>query len=632
MITWIDEPLFHTSSTHKDLLIQTDNGTYGNTDIHTESMELSESLCSEKELRFGCCESSEFRITLSNVFTSIAEKEIYVKMFLNHHSGTTLPIGKFKVVSDVPSADRNKREIIAYDKMQEIISADVASWYKGLPFPMTLKAFRQSFANHFGIAVEETVLVNDDMEVEETLETEEMSGKKVLEAIGEINGVFPHFTRTGFLRYFRLNALTEGLYPSDDLYPSNDLYPAEDSGIVIGSKERIFADYQDYKVRNINKLIIRQETGDVGVTVGTGNNAYVVGDNFLLYGKGAEELTTIANNMFSVIKEVSYRPSNITSLGNPCIELGDGIVVQGKYEIIRTYVLNRTLKGIQALRDNFVSTGLEKRSENVNSISKKIIQLQRKSNTLERTLEGTISTVSDLQTGYTQISQTVGSISSEVSSIGGDLSRLTQTVNGISGRVSTVEGNYSELSLTVNGLSGTISSVDGRVTTLSATVDNIDFTVENLGEESADLRIKVGEISTKVSTVEGNYSTLSQTVSGISSEVSKKVGNDEIISRINQSAEAITINASKINLEGYVTASSLSTYGFTCHGSSIGGSFTKIDNGGIVISFPGWELEDSTVLKRNSISTPSIVCSDMLVIYGQLLEFIEIDGHHVLGY
>lgn len=55
----------------------------------------------------------------------------------------------------------------------------------------------------------------------------------------------------------------------------------------------------------------------------------------------------------------------------------------------------------------------------------------------------------------------------------------------------------------------------------------------------------------------GSFTNLSKTSSmieqkadEINSEVSKKVGNDEIISRINQSAEKITINASKVNISG----------------------------------------------------------------------------------
>lgn len=67
-----------------------------------------------------------------------------------------------------------------------------------------------------------------------------------------------------------------------------------------------------------------------------------------------------------------------------------------------------------------------------------------------------------------------------------------------------------------------------------------------------------------ISTVEGNYATkkelttakseIKQTTDGISSEVSKKVGNDEVISRINQSAESVKVQASKVDVEGVITA------------------------------------------------------------------------------
>lgn len=43
-------------------------------------------------------------------------------------------------------------------------------------------------------------------------------------------------------------------------------------------------------------------------------------------------------------------------------------------------------------------------------------------------------------------------------------------------------------------------------------------------------------------------------VKGLTVEVSKKVGNNEIISRINQSAEAVTIDANKININGTISA------------------------------------------------------------------------------
>ena len=56
---------------------------------------------------------------------------------------------------------------------------------------------------------------------------------------------------------------------------------------------------------------------------------------------------------------------------------------------------------------------------------------------------------------------------------------------------------------------------------------------------------------------EGDLSSkITQNADSIESTVSKKVGNDEIISKINQSAEKVSINATKISLNGAVTANS----------------------------------------------------------------------------
>ena len=55
------------------------------------------------------------------------------------------------------------------------------------------------------------------------------------------------------------------------------------------------------------------------------------------------------------------------------------------------------------------------------------------------------------------------------------------------------------------------------------------------------------------------WSTMTETVAGIQTEVGRKVGTDEIISRINQSPEAVTIQARKINLQGAVTADCIAT-------------------------------------------------------------------------
>ena len=56
--------------------------------------------------------------------------------------------------------------------------------------------------------------------------------------------------------------------------------------------------------------------------------------------------------------------------------------------------------------------------------------------------------------------------------------------------------------------------------------------------------------------VEDRFAELQVTAEGITAEVGRKVGNDEVISRINQSAESIQIQANKVNIEGATIFSS----------------------------------------------------------------------------
>ena len=74
---------------------------------------------------------------------------------------------------------------------------------------------------------------------------------------------------------------------------------------------------------------------------------------------------------------------------------------------------------------------------------------------------------------------------------------------------------------------------------------------------NAAISVKANEITSGVSTTYATKNELTtakseikQTTDSISSTVSKKVGNDEIISKINQSAETVQIDANKISLNG----------------------------------------------------------------------------------
>jgi len=631
--------LFKKDSIDKQLTIETDDKTtkITNVELHQEQFELTESICSESELTIGSCEAAVLKFTVSNIFLPMKDKMITVKTVIDNNTANPFQIGRYKVYSDTPTADRTKRDIVAYDSLYDVINADVAEWYNTLlpdkDSVTTMKAFRDSFFGYFGIEQADAQLVNDDMKVEKTVEPEELSGATVLNCICEINGCFGHIGRDGRFHYIYLEQEIQGLYPRNNLYPADDLYPREPKSTRISKSLYISAQYEDFLVKTIDKLQIRKEEDDIGVIVGSGTNAYVIQDNFLVYGKGSEELTGIANNIYGKIRGIIYRPFSADCKGNPCIEVGDAVRLPTRYEIIESYVLKRTLKGIQALRDNYEATGEEYRSTQVNSVHKSIIQLKGKTNVLTRTIEETNSKITDVENGLSSeikqtatdirtevkntadglsssIEQTANSIRSEVSDSVNNLSssiqqnaesiatevkraneaegnlstKITQTAESITSEVSKNYETKENATNTKTELESSIKQTADRftaelskqVTETKQYAESAAETAESNAKQDTADKLKdystTTEMNTQINaTAEGisaevtrklqSYSTteqmnsaIRQTADSINTEVSKKVNGDEIISKINQSAENVSIEANKINLNGAVTA------------------------------------------------------------------------------
>ena len=392
------------------------------------SFSLTETLCSQSELTFGACEPNHFTVTVHDMPRSIKGAAIVVREYLGGHTDNPLTYGVYKVYGDVPTSDRTKREITAYDAMYDIINADMKPWYAGISFPMTLRQFRDSFFAYFGITQKETTLVNDGMTVNKTLtstqtdsestitEESSISGKTVIEAICEINGVFGNINRDGEFEYVELKDIIDSLYPADDLYPSDDLFP-RDPNTVSMTGHYVTFDYEDFQSKSITQLEIRTSDDSAGATVGISGNNYVISGNFLVSDKTGSELTQIAANTLSIIRKASYTPLKSSEIvGNPCIELGDPIRFNTTREIVESYVLQRTLTGIQNKRDSIVSPGTETHNQNPNSIRDQIASVQRRTNKLERTADHTLSELSDLDANTTsRFEQTASQIQAEVS-------------------------------------------------------------------------------------------------------------------------------------------------------------------------------------------------------------------------
>lgn len=642
MVNYKYGDLFKKDTVDKQLSIVSDDGKINitNTELHQEKFELTESLCSEQELTFGSCEAAMIKFTVSNTFLPMKGRWMTVKMSLGGHADIPFQFGRYKVDSDTPTADRTCRDVVAYDALYDILNADVAAWYNTVfPShkeqqkdkdgktttvtvydPVTMKQFRDSFFKYFGIEQADIDLINDNMSIEKTVavtpssetssDTEEssiigesMSGKEVLSCICEINGCMGHMGRDGKFHYIYLEQEIQGLYPRNDLYPADDLFPRDPKSTQIGKGFYVTATYEDYLVKTINKLQIREQKNDIGVIVGTGDNAYVIEDNFLVYGKGTKELKGIAKNILSKIRGIVYRPFTADCKGNPCLEVGDAVRLPTRYELIESYILKRTLKGIQALRDDLEADGEEYRTNGANGIQKSILKLKGKSNVLERTIEKTQSTITDVEKGLqSQITQTATEIRTEVKNTTDGLSsRITQNASSITAEVKRAQGQEIELAAAIKinedkitaevtraseaegDLSGNIEVTATKIrseVSASLTVwDTEDYDVTHCGFGNPQntypassyysghsfLDQKTGKFYgcepdggissgkykwTLIKKFKQLSSSASSTITQSSKQISLKVSKDSVISEINQSAEGIKIKAKLLELKG----------------------------------------------------------------------------------
>ena len=511
MITGKNAELYFGESVYKQMNIEV-VGTgivIDNSMREQDTFTLTETLCDSSELKFGSCLPNQISFVGREIPASIKGKRLHPVEILEGNEDDPFEYGTYTVYSDVPTSDRTKRQITAYDAMYDIINADVKSWYAGLTFPMTLKAFRDSFFAHLGIAQKETTLVNDGMTVNKTLTatqtdsestiTEEsaISGKTVIEAICEINGVFGNVDRDGLFEYVELKPIADPLYPARDLYPINSLLPREPGTLIVPMEGNyITFDYEDYNSNAITHLEIRTSDDSAGITVGKSGNSYVISGNFLVSDKIGSELESIAENTLSVIKKVSYTPiKSSTCVGNPCIELGDAIRFNTSRDTVESYVLQRTLTGIQSKRDNITSHGTEIHSTKVNSIKDTISNLSGRTNKLERTADHTLSEIVAVDKKVDELDSYVQESVSELGS------KIEQTASSIT----------MEVSEKITKINDDISSVDEKVDGLS---ENVTSSVTELNSkiEQTSEQIKL-EVSKETDSKLGNYSTTEETKS-----------------------------------------------------------------------------------------------------------------------
>lgn len=401
MVPYANKEMFLTESHDKNLTVTGTGIDIQNGNINKEEFTLEETLNSGDTLNFGECNSSKVTFTVGYYEKSIAGQQISVKT--TPVGGADFVFGTYKVLSDLPTADKRWRKVEAYDALYEILKKDVTSWYNTqLPnasSSKTLKQIRDSFFSFVGITQETVTLIHDSMTVTRTIDPANLTGKTVLNAICQVNGVFGRIGRDGKFQYVSVAIPEEGLFPSETLYPSDTLYPraygfednpAAENGTYLDCK------YEEYLTNVIDKVqILNSENYEAG-TAGSGSNVFIISDNFLLFDKETAELNTIAANILAKIGGIWYRPCELSCVAEPWLETGDGIRIHTVEGVdVDTIILKRKITGIQALKDSIIADGLENRPNDGNTTSEQIVQVKGNVRKVEADLIETKKLVAD---------------------------------------------------------------------------------------------------------------------------------------------------------------------------------------------------------------------------------------------
>lgn len=363
--------------------------TIGTGKTHGQTMILKEMLMSGDNVEFVGCISSRFEIILNGVYENIKNQKIEVS--INADSTEDIPLFVGIIDSVENQTNKQYKKIVAYDELYTKGNIDVAAWYNSLSFPIALKDLRDSFFAHIGIEQEPVELPNDSMVLNKELAPTSLQAKTVFKSICQINGAFGIINRYGKFEYRILTDIktTDGAYPGLTLFPP--FYP----GVSVssggqGMTEQPISfyrkvDYEEYSVKPVERVTIRQTESDTGVSCGEGTNNYIIQGNMFTVNKSASELATIAQNIYGSIAGIEFVPFTSDNSGFPFIEVGLDAVSYYTYDFEAStarntdvytkkvfYVFNRTLNGIQALRDNYSVQGEEYQREFITDLQTQI--------------------------------------------------------------------------------------------------------------------------------------------------------------------------------------------------------------------------------------------------------------------
>ena len=299
---------------------------------------------------------------------------------------------------------RNSYKVTAYDTMSKL-DADFSGWLHAnqAQFPKTIWQLVQLACQRAGVTLASSSLpINGSYSVQ-AFYADDLTCRQIISWAAEAAGCYAHMNADGKLQFLTYTDKRSTAKITPDGASNSTAYYADSLS------------YEDYTVKAIEKVQIRQSDSDVGVIYPdstTVTNTYAVQGNLLLTTGTEANLKSVVQNLYNVLKNVTYTPCKVSVPSSSGLACGQIVHVKdARGREFDTYLMSATISSGKASFESVGSASRESSSA-VNSQSYK--NLTGKMLEIKTSVDGLEVKASDLTGKYTDLKATVDGLSSEV--------------------------------------------------------------------------------------------------------------------------------------------------------------------------------------------------------------------------
>lgn len=355
--------------------------------------------------------------TIGSAFSDYIEAEIWadpggslqitagdvLTYYRQDDAGSRTKVGVF--YAEKPTrTKRNSYKVTAYDTMSKL-DADFSGWLHAnqAQFPKTIWRLVQLACQRAGVALASSSLpINGSYSVQ-AFYADDLTCRQIISWAAEAAGCYAHMNADGKLQFLTYTDKRRTAKITPDGASNSTAYYADSLS------------YEDYTVKAIEKVQIRQSDSDVGVIYPdstTATNTYAVQGNLLLTTGTEANLKSVVQNLYNVLKNVTYTPCKVSVPSSSGLACGQIVHVKdARGREFDTYLMSATISSGKASFESVGSASRESSSA-VNSQSYK--NLTGKMLEIKTSVDGLEVKASDLTGKYTDLKATVDGLSAEV--------------------------------------------------------------------------------------------------------------------------------------------------------------------------------------------------------------------------